>query len=323
MLFRVLAAFLTFGLFVGCERTLSIEGPPYQKKAVLTGLLFPDSAITIRLTYTAPANTITAYETITNAAVQLTDNGQPAGVLAHRGQGFYQMSVFPKAGHTYRVVAIIPGYGRLQAEDQMPSQPAGQLNVDNRAQGNPNNNPNFQLGFQPVDAATPYWFSFYVTKKEAIFSGNCNSLPGDPQLGPCTSREVLYSQRNYILTNSGYLDRFNSDYNSSSGAYTYSVFARFDPALVLGQPVDLVFTTYNQLADPADRVKGEVNAVDLMATGPNYDRFLRSVLQAQMNQITSSDDLLNNPFAEVTPVYTNVSGGLGIFGAVSIQRFLY
>lgn len=323
MLFRLLAAWVALGVLVSCERTLSIDGPPYQKKAVLTGLLFPDSAITIRLTYTAPANTTTAYETITNADVQLIDNGQPTGVLAHRGQGFYRTSIFPKAGHTYRVVAIIPGYGRLQAEDQMPAQPAGQLSVDNRAQGNPNNNPNFQLAFQPADAATPYWFSFYVTKKETIFAEGCNTFPGDPQPRPCTFRDVLYSQRNYILTNSGYLDRFNSVYDGSSGAYTYSAFARLDPSLVLGQPIDFVFTTYNQLANPADRVKGEVNAVDLIATGPNYDRFLRSVLQAQMNQVTSSDDLLNNPFAEVTPVYTNVAGGLGILGAVSPQRFFY
>lgn len=323
MTFRLIAALLALGVLVGCERTLSIEGPPYQKKAVLTGLLFPDSAITIRLTYTAPASTTTAYEAITNAQVQLFDNGQPTGLLANRGQGFYRTAVFPKAGHTYRVVAIIPGYGQLQAEDQMPVRPAGKLTVDNRAEGNPNNNPNFQLTFQPADAVTPYWFSFYVTKQESILSGNCNSLPGDPQLGPCTGRYVLYSRRNYILTNSGYLDRFNSDYDGSSGAYIYSDFARFDPAFVLGKPVDLIFTTYNQLAYPKDRVKGEVNAVDLIATGPNYDRFLRSVLQAQMNQVTSSDDLLNNPFAEVTPVYTNVTGGLGILGAVSLQRFFY
>ena len=171
--------------------------------------------------------------------------------------------------------------------------------------------------------STPYWFSFYVTKQETIFSEGCNTFPGDPQPRPCTSRDVLYSQRNFILTNSGYLDRFNSIYDGSSGAYIYSAFARFDPALVLGKPVDLVFTTYNQIANSKDRAKGEVNAVDLVATGPNYDRFLRSVLQAQMNQVTSSDNLLNNPFAEVTPVYTNVTGGLGVLGAVSLQRFFY
>jgi hypothetical protein len=323
MIFRLIAVLIMLSFFVSCERTLSIEGPPYQRKAVLTGLLFPDSAITIRLTYTAPASTTTAYEAITNAQVQLFDDGQPSGVLANQGQGFYRTSVFPQAGHTYRVVAIIPGYGRLQAEDQMPAQPAGQLTIDNHAQGNPNNNPNFQLTFQPADASTPYWFSFYVTKQETIFSEGCTTFPGDPRPRPCTSRDVLYSQRNYTLTNSGYLDRFNSIYDGSSGAYIYSAFARFDPALVLGKPVDLVFTTYNQIADPKDRAKGEVNAVDLIATGPNYDRFLRSMLQAQMNQVTSSDNLLNNPFAEITPVYTNVAGGLGVLGAVSLQRFFY
>lgn len=314
---------LALTVLFGCEKTLSIDGPPYQKKAVLTGLLFPDSAVSIRLTYTAPANTTTAYETITGAQVQLFDNGRLAGTLANQGQGFYRGTMFPKFGHTYRVVATIPGYGQLDAEDQMPARPTGKLIVDKQAKGNPNNNPNFLLALQPVDALTAYWFSFYVTKEETVFPDDCDTYPGQPQTRPCTVSHIFLSQRNYILTNSGFLDRFNSVYDGSTGTYIFSAFARYDPAAVLGKPVDLTFTTYNQLANPADRSKGEINSIDLIAAGPNYDKFLRSVLSAQMNQITDSDNLLNNPFAEVTPVYTNVRGGFGVFGAVNVQRFFY
>jgi len=324
MIFRTALVCLALLTLMGCEKTLSIDGPPYQRKAVLTGLLFPDSTLSIQLTYTAPANTTAAYETITDARVQFFDDGQLLGTSTHRGQGFYRLAVLPQPGHTYRVVADVPGgYGQLSAEDQMPARPSGQLVVDKQATGNPNNNPDFKLTLQPRDATTPYWFSFYVTKEETVFSDDCATLPGQPQTRPCTGSYLLRSQRNYILTDSGYLDRFNAVYDALTGTYIFSAFTRYDPAAVLGKPVELTFTTYNQLAYPDNRGNDDVNTVDLLAVGPNYDRFLRSVLTAQMNQITDSNNLLNNPFAEVTPIYTNVKGGLGVFGAVSVQRFLY
>lgn len=323
MTFKIALILLLLATLFSCEKTLSIDGPPYQKKAVLTGLLFPDSAISIRLTYTAPANTTTAYETINDARVQLFEDGQMVGTLPHRGEGFYRTPTLPKPGHIYRVIAAVPGYGQLDAEDRMPNRPIGTLIVEKQGSGNVNNNPDFKLKLKPVDGFATYWFSFYVTKRETIFSDGCTTYPGQPQTKPCTTSNVLRSQQNYILTNSGYLDRFNAVYDSATGNYLFNTFVRYESAVVLGETVDLTFTTFNQLANPPDRNKGEINTIDLIASGPNYDKFLRSAIQAQINQITGSDNLLNNPFAEITPVYTNVSGGLGIFGAVSVQRFFY
>lgn len=257
--------------------------------------------------------------------MQLFDNGQLLGTLPHRGGGFYRTASLPQLGHTYRVVASIPGYGQLDAEDQMPARPVGRLVVDNQVKGNPNNNPDFRLTLQPEGALTAYWFGFYVTKKQSIIlnEAECTTYPGQPQAHPCVAGDVLRSERNYILTNSGYLDRFNTVYDGSTGRYIFNAFARYNSEAVLGKSVELTFTTFNQLATPGSREREDINTIDLIAAGPNYDRFLRSVLITQMNQITGSDDLLNNPFAEVTPVYTNVRGGLGVFGAINVQRFFY
>lgn len=312
---------LLMALF-GCEKTLDIPGPLYQKQVVITGLLQPDSVIAIRLTYTAPTNTTAAYEQIVNAQVALFDDGQLLGSLLYRDKGLYSIESYPKPGHTYRVVANVVGYGQVSAEDRMPAKPISQLRVDTLATGNPNNNPNFYVRWQPNDATTTHWLSFYVGKVSLAWpNDDCQRYVNKVIPPECNFVYVLQRAQNYIVTNSVDLDHFNGAYDSFSGSYTYAGFARFNSDMVLGKPVELRFTTYNQTAKVKNRKEGESNIVDLFAAGPSFDKFLRSVIQSKRNQITGSDDVLNNPFAEVTPIYSNVKGGLGIFGAVNINRF--
>lgn len=313
----------TFALLIvlvalfGCEKTLDIPGPLYQKRVVLNGLLQPDSTIAIQLTYTAPTNTSIAYEQITNAQVTLTDNGQQLGVLLHKGGGVYRGMDRPKPGHTYRVVANVPGYGSVDAEDQMPYKPVSTLQVDSLVTGNPNDNPDFKVMWQPINAVAVQWLAFYVGYPDFDLS-LCPTNSTN-----CILTDITTFSQNYIVTNSGYLDRFNSTYESYLGSYNFYGPVRFDPAKVLGKPVDLTFTVANQIANRAHRKKGVGNIIDFFAASASYDKFLRSVMQARLNRIRNSDDVFRNPFAEATPVYTNVNNGLGIFGAINLQRYTY
>ena len=301
----------------GCEKTLDIPGPLYQKKVVLNGLLQPDSTIAIRLAYTAPTNTSIAYEQITNAQVTVTDNGQPATILLHKGGGVYRGAGNPKPGHIYHVTAIVPGYGTVEAEDQMPYKPASTFQVDSLVTGNINDNPNFNVTWQPINAVAVQWLAFYVGSPDFDISLCPTNSPN------CILTEIVTFSQNYIVTNSGYLDRFNSTYESYLGSYNFYGPVRFDPDKVLGKPVDLTFTVANQTVKRVNQRKGTGNIIDLFTASANYDKFLRSVLLARLNRIRSSDDVFRNPFAEVTPVYTNVINGLGIFGAINLQRYTY
>ncbi|MBO0948828.1 DUF4249 domain-containing protein [Fibrella forsythiae] len=323
MHFKLICWLLLVVSLVSCEKTLDIPGPAYEKQVVLTGLLQPDSLITISLTYTAPINTTTAFESIDNAQVTLFDDGKPIGTMAYRGAGRYRSDFRPSPGHTYKTVANVPGYGQIDAEDKMPFGLNSRLIIDDKATGNPNGNPDFTVSFQPKEAATAHWIAFYVGRIDWALSSGCPPNVNGVLPPGCTFIDQLHRRQNFILTNSGYVDRFNGTYDSSTGRYIYSGFVRLDPTAVVGRSIEMIFSTYDQLAQVKDKPKGASNIVDLFASGPNFDRYLKSVIKSAMNRITSGDDALNNPFAEVTPVYSNVNGGLGIFGAVNRQRYTY
>lgn len=323
MRFKLTCLLLLVVALVGCEKTLDIPGPAYKKQVVLTGLLQPDSLITLYLTYTAPISTTAAFEAVGNAEVTLFDDGRLVEKLAYRGDGSYRSKFWPNPGHTYKVIANVPGYGPIDAEDKMPDKPNSRLNINVQATDNPNQNPDFTVSFQPKVATTAHWLALYVGRIDWGLSAGCPPNVNGILPPGCTFVDLLHRRQNYILTNSGYPDRFNGVYDSSTGRYIYSGFVRLDPTAVIGRSIEMTFSTYNQLAQVKDRPKGASNIIDLFAAGPNFDRYLKSVIKSAMNRITSGDDALNNPFAEVTPVYSNVNGGLGIFGAVNLQRYTY
>ena len=324
MSFKLIGIVCVLGLLVGCEKVLDIDGPAYKKVVVLTGLLRPDSLIQIKLTYSAPINTTTAYESILDAQATLYDNGQLVGELLHRGVGLYRINAYPKPGHVYRIVASVPNYGQVDAQERMPFRSASQFRVDTSASGNLNNNADFYLSWQGNEPATAQWLTFYTSKARLDWNDKkCEQYVNQAVPVDCKLVPVIRSSQEYIVSNSVDLDRFNGDYNSFSGKYTYFGFVRLDPGVVAGKPDILLFTTLNQIAPFKNRKNGEANTLDFFAAGPGYDTFLRSLIQTRRNQVTSSEDLLNNPFAEVTPVYTNVNGGMGVLGAINLQRHVF
>lgn len=324
MNYKLISMMCLAGLLAGCEKVLDIDGPAFRKVVVLTGLLQPDSLIQIKLTYSAPINTDKAYESISNAQATLYDNEQPAGELSHQGSGLYGINIYPKPGHVYRIVASVPGFRQIDAEERVPFRSDSQLRVDSSAKGNPNNNADFYLSWQANEPATAQWLALYSSRAQLDWNDKkCNQYVNQPVPAECKLVPVVRTSQQFIVSNSVDLDRFNGDYNSFYGKYTYLGFSRFDPAIVAGKPDVLIFTTINQVAPFKNRISGENNILDFFTTGPSYDKFLRSMIQTRRNQVTGSEDLLNNPFAEVTPVYTNVNGGLGVLGAINLQRHIF
>lgn len=51
-----------------------------------------------------------------------------------------------------------------------------------------------------------------------------------------------------------------------------------------------------------------------------YDSYLKSAINAYQNRLFDSSGAISNPFAEPTPVYSNIKNGLGIWAAYSIER---
>lgn len=319
-----LVAILLTVFLLSCERVIDSVGPTYMKKAVLTGLLQPDSLIRVQLTYSGRPNEQSAYEAIENAVVLFYENGQRMEQAKQVKAGLYEINTKPTVGNTYRVIVDIPGYGRLEAEDVLPNLPKVVLRVSEPKSDNPNGNPDFTLSWKTERIQSTYWLSAYVRKERMTLGPGCPPNVNGVLPPGCSFVNVLDTEYNYIVSNSLYPDRFDAYYDSFAGGYLYKGLLRFNPDnLLSSDSIEFSFTLANQFPSKERRKTGEGLYYDFMIVGPNYDRYLKTSVQAYQNRVRNAEDALNNPFAEVTPVFSNVRNGLGVFGALSRARIAH
>ncbi len=319
MRFNPLLLLVLLGGLVACEKVIDTAGPAFRQQVVLTGLLHPDSLIRVQLQYNAPVNQASGYPPIGDAVVRFYEDGQLLEPTQQVRPGHYGVARPPKPGATYRVVAEVANYGLVEASEIMPPRPQGTLTASPSVASNPNQNPDYTLSWSKDAQPTVYWLGTYSRYlRNALGPGCPPEVNG--QLPPgCSFIEVPNNEYNYVVTNSAYPERFNAYFDSFVGGYTYSGFVRFDPAHLLEPTLQVQFTLVNQTPKKA----GEGLYFDFMTVGPQYDRYLKTAVQAFQNRITASEDALNNPFAEITPVSGNVQNGLGIFGAYCPQRIAF
>lgn len=309
---------------LSCEKVIDSAGPAYTRRPVLTGLLQPDSLISVHLSYSGRFDQDSPYEMITDATVLFYQNAQLMGRAEQVKDGIYQLTIKPISGHVYRVVADVPGYGRLDAEDYLPSLPAVSWTVSEPKPANPNQNPDFTLSWQVDDSTKHYWLSAYVRESRMKLGPGCPPNVNGLLPPGCTFVDVLETRPNYIVSNSLYPDRFDAYYDSFVGGYLYGDLVRFNPDNLLDSgSIEFEFTLANQYPSKNNRKTGEALLYDFMAVGPHYDKFLKTAVQAYQNRVLDAEDVLNNPFAEITPVYSNVQNGLGVFGAMNRKRVRY
>ncbi len=309
---------------LSCERVIDSVGPAYERKPVLTGLVQPDSLIGVRLSYSGRFDQQSPYEMITNATVSFYENGRLMGEAEQVRDGLYELRTKPTAGNTYRVVADIPEYGRLDAEDVLPVLPQTTWISSESKPTNPNSNPDFTLTWNVGNSTNYYWLGAYVKEARTTLGPGCPPTVNGILPPGCTFVDILETQSNYIVSNSLYFDRFNASFASFAGAYLFQELVRFNADNLIQQTsIECVFSVANQYPATKSRKKGEGLFYDFMAVGPQYDKYLKTVTQAHQNRVRNAEDALNNPFAEITPVYSNVKNGLGVFGAMSRRRIVY
>ncbi len=270
----------------------------HSEKAVLVGILVPDSLITIRLTRTFPPGDrfdITRHA-IDNAEIEIFENGISLGQMNSRGSGTYQMDVLSKPGRLYAIVAHTP-LGTLKAADSLhlPSPPTFEVSSPNPQ--NPNSNPDFfvTLSRQKYETGN-YWFSMIETKN-GVESGDgwFNISSNSPYLDSFNAGEDQF----YPLKNYGYLVRLLPD-----------IYGETKIRLTCNNQVNTIFTG------------GGAFAVRVSYVSKPYDLFLRSAVQAIDNRFININGVLNNPFYEPTAISSNIEGGLGIFGSIVTQEFI-
>lgn len=315
MKFLLLFIFSTL-LLSSCTKILPLEGPAFEKKAVLTGLLHPDSLLSVRLTWSRPLTESSPYLPIESAQVTFFEDDKSLGIATYQRNGSYQLGLKPSVNHTYRVEVNVPEYGVLRAQDYLPELLPLTVQTGPRNPDNINSNPDLTLSFTPTPQAS-FWLAINHSRVRKDFPDTCYTSNGSGLKPGCKFEETVVHLYNFISTRTPVFDQFNGSVDSFGGVFMFGAMTRVLPEYApLGTQQNIVFsmlnTAYGLRADADSREK---TYLEVTAAGPAFDRYLKTAFVSQANQLTDFNGSLQNPFAEPSPAYSNVENGLGIFGA--------
>ena len=294
--------FLLLGV-VSCVSEVELPYPVSPTEYVLNGILNPDSVISLTLHQTLPPLAAdSVYPAVADARVRCYENGETLGELTYRGQGRYELpATYPKPGGIYRVEAQV-GALTLSAQDTVPPMVPFTLEITDRQPQNPNSNPNLLLTIPPDGGQERFvWISLSSVRYYRAWGSPTRELRGGFQ-SP--------------LSASPYLDHFNAQQEFDRNLKNYRPLARLDPAF--GGQKTVVFTVFNGIR--ALKEVGERLDLHVMQVSRSHDRYIKSVVVAFNNRLVDEDGGFYNPFGESTNTYSNVTNGLGFFGAMQSRK---
>jgi Domain of unknown function (DUF4249) len=307
----ILALSVTY-LLVGCIKVIELPITIFEKRVVVSGILNPDSTIQAKITYSRHPDSTNAYTLVKNATVTFWENDLLIGSVANINSGIYKLNTKPTVGKKYTMKVNVPNYPELYAEDSIPARPNVVLNKYTN-ESNVNQNPDIELFIFNKNQLqnSTVWFGAYTTSKVEYVK------PGTPSgpLDPSNIIKITGLKNLNIVSNSLFFDRFNAFFDGSVGKYTFGDPTRIDTKLFLLDKSNSVnFTFFNQLS------KTDPSFIYIFNASPQYDKYLKSAITAYQNRLLDSNGDINNPFAEPSPVYSNVKNGLGVWVAYSGKK---
>lgn len=114
---------LLVAIFSSCEKSVDISIPQESNKPVLNLLMNKDSILMARVTLSGRINDMQPVPEITNAVVNLYENGtfkEKLTPVQFATRTFYRGTTMPQSGSTYRVTAAVPGYPEVSGNDVIP-----------------------------------------------------------------------------------------------------------------------------------------------------------------------------------------------------------
>ena len=287
-------------LFVKCTKEINLPYPDYEAKVILTGILNPDSMISVQLLKTLPAlSTETIYPAITNAKVLCYENNKLLGELKNGENGYYRLNLRPQSAKKYRIEATINDL-IVSAEDSIPLPVVYDLTITAPVKDERNNN-NPEVIFNRAATTTPVYTWLFI------------GLNYKRSLGVYEPLVTQFGTTSFAST-SPYLDTFNSFLNFNGKKAFSGNATRIKPEF--NQNIQFSFSPNNTL------LRDSTLYVQVSTVSKNYDTYLKSSINAYQTRLTNRDGEINNPFSEPVKIYSNVKNGVGIFGAMRTQRFL-
>lgn len=273
-------------LSISCVQETDITPPPQNPKVVLMGFINPDSLLKVNLKLTNNINEKTvSFPKIKQ--VRFYENGKLINESVEtKTIGEYYVNYRPKVGNLYKVEVITEDYGTVSAKDNLVK------NIDTKLNGKVRTvreleNPFYEITFKNINQSA----YLNVTKRE--------------------SGKIIKFD---ILSDSNWLDPLGSfyDYRSGLGKVYEILYARLDDKAKRQKEISLSFSVVSgKLFTPN---KGDFATLDVITGSDKLDKYLKSLMLNETGK-------LYNPFAEPSPTYSNVDGGLGYFLCAYRQSF--
>lgn len=277
-----------------CEKTIDIDVPAEDSKMVLHGYLNPDSVIKVQLSKSVfVLKDVYERQDVAGATVTVFEEDKELGQMQLKEDGWYELPGYqPKEGKTYRIEAHKTGLGKITASEMvLPAVPIGGITVDTVVVNEHGHSQevveiSFFIKDQPGENYYIPAAYRYMKIKEV------NPFNGTEEI-----REITHFFR--MESSEPYVESFC--YNNCVTVINDSYIDGKDIQVKLRG----WFGTF-----PSEWVLLEDRLyVKAFHASPSYYLY-----QATLNKNHEND---GNPFAEPTPIYTNVEGGYGILASLN------
>lgn len=300
---------LVFG-FAGCTKYIEFEGDDATPRLVVNGLMTPDSLIQVTLSNSVGYLSEAGIERQENGVLSLHNSaGELVEVLQHTGNGVYLANTVAEAGASYRLEVDHPGFAAVSTSDRVPL-PVPILSLDtSTVEVESIFETEAGLEFRFTFADPPGEDNFYLLEVFQRVEFFINYI-FDPNTGEGIPDTVFYPEpiwENTFMTSSDQvIASENGGFLGESQSFGSQFY--FSDVLFDGSTREFRVRASN------GEFGGTQYLLRLSSLSEDYFLYRQS--------LRSFDDTNGDPFAQPVQVYTNVDGGLGLFGAVSFDERL-
>ncbi|MEQ9402382.1 MAG: DUF4249 domain-containing protein [Cyclobacteriaceae bacterium] len=315
-------------LFIlSCEQNVDPELPVFEQRAVVTSIIHPDSAITVFLTENISVLSTKRPGSVTGSRIDLYENDLFLGSLEETTinpseyesqyidtlRGVYKMDYYPKAGSTYRMEADNEKYPDITAITEIPEQTSDFEVVISDPQI-----------IQIFDESESYEsvIAEYVANITIKDSPGINYYAVSLLFKSTDIDQYFNSAGEEICELSSRI--FEQDFTSNSIIFELGESSGFENEA--GEVFnDDLFENQNFEFQITFRVWGSRSlACGEMIYSDTFMIQLRSLSEEYyqyMATTTLQKAVLEDPFAEPVQIYSNIEGGLGVFGGYNFETF--
>jgi len=275
-------------VLIACEKTVYIDIPDKGRKITINSLFNPDSLLKVSVSKSCYIldNDIQAIE---NATVEIYENANLINTLPYLNNGLYKSATQkPSSGDRYKIIVTVPGMGTAETESYIPPE-TNIISIDTAL-----------VMRTDIDGYKYEQLEFKVKFKDNPDKNNYYLL--------ALTQINIYTYDDYegdtIITDTIQCNRYCESDDPSVVEHLWEEGLLFNDNLFNGNTYVFILSTGKYFEE------GASICVNLKSISEGYFKYL-----ATCNKHMEANW---DPFMEKISVYTNVEGGVGIFGGYSL-----